>query len=69
MNYTHLYLVGQGIAIGNNFYVIDNVSINYDSNEYGYASIDIPLTPLTKVTVGNQPIEDYSITQQRESDA
>jgi hypothetical protein len=69
MNYTHSNLVGQGIAIGSNFYVIrnvsfanDNVSINNDESEIGYASINSHLTSLTKDIVGTQLIEDNTIT-------
>lgn len=67
MNYTHLYLAGQGIAIGNNFCLISNISYGeYDNGTISNDSNEIPkdshLTPLTNGIVGTQPFGNFIIT-------
>ena len=62
MNYTQSNLIGQGIAIGSNFYVVDNVSTFNDMIEVMDITEDSPLRSLTKATLGTQPLCNNPIT-------
>lgn len=61
MNYTQLYPIGQGIAIGSNFYAVGNVPTFNDMIEVMELPEVSPLRSLTKATLGTQTLWNYPL--------